>query len=332
MKSRVEKKNSITLSSTSDGLHLDDSILWLDSEASGQLSFLSSAADLLKSKVPQVISTEETCKILETYRRKPNALICQYNRPFSIGTLRMELLPSGSELGGASLFVETEKGRILYAPHIQTQQINTVRKMQLKKSDTLVLAATHPMPNRVLPNRKREKEKLLKTIKEYIADNKWPIIFLPPVGTAQEITKFLSDHDIPVSVHSGIYKINKVYEECDSNLGEYSLHSKRSVKNRVILYPLSTHKNLKIPAQPQVPKILIKEMMLEHELESIAQPSDIFVLSSVSDGPELKEVIAAVRPKQVYFFGPFAKVYVDEMKDLAPSVKALYSDSQPTLF
>src|SRR5690348_7431391 len=110
---------------TDDGLHLANSILWLDSQDSGDLSFLSSATTSFQPKVPQVIATEETIKILEAYRKKPNALVCQYNRPFSIGRLKMELLPSGCVLGGASLYVETDKGRILYAPQLQTQRIPT---------------------------------------------------------------------------------------------------------------------------------------------------------------------------------------------------------------
>ena len=115
---RVTKKSGVKSSTmqvkqTDDGLHLANSILWLDAQDSGDLSFLSAASTTFHPKVPQVIATEETIKILEAFRKKPNALKCQYNRPFSIGRLRIELLPSGSVLGGASLFVETDQGKLL---------------------------------------------------------------------------------------------------------------------------------------------------------------------------------------------------------------------------
>src|SRR5690606_38073060 len=120
---RVRRKPAaIAIRQTNDGLHLANSILWFDSKESGDLSFLSSATQNFQPHVPQVIATEETVRILEAFRRKPRALICQYNRPFSIGPLKMELLPSGVVLGGASLYVETEKGRLLYAPQLQTQK------------------------------------------------------------------------------------------------------------------------------------------------------------------------------------------------------------------
>src|SRR5690606_33632481 len=113
----------------------------------------------------------------------------QYNRPFSIGRLRMELLPSGTTLGGASLYVETDQGRLLYATRLQTHRISTVRKMQLKKAQTLVLGAYHADPNSAMPSRKKEKDRLLRTIQKEIKNNRYPLVLCQPLGTAQEITK-----------------------------------------------------------------------------------------------------------------------------------------------
>ena len=152
------KSSSISVKQTEDGLHLADTILWFDAQESGDLSFLSAASTATTPKVPQVIATAETVRILEAFRKKPNALVCQYNRPFSIGRLRMELLPSGALLGGASLYVETDAGRILYAPHLQPNRVPTVRQMQLKKAHTLILGAMHPDPSHAMPNRKKEKD------------------------------------------------------------------------------------------------------------------------------------------------------------------------------
>lgn len=89
----------------------------------------------VKTQGPQVIATEETLKVYEAFHKRPNSLVCQYNRPFSIGRLKMELLPSGVVLGGASLYVEKDNTRFLYAPVVQTQKIDAVRQMQLKKGN-----------------------------------------------------------------------------------------------------------------------------------------------------------------------------------------------------
>jgi hypothetical protein len=330
-------KEMIKVKSTEDGLHIADSILWLDSQLSGDLSFLSSAAALSQSKVPQVIATEETVKILEACRRKPHALVCQYNRPFSIGRLKMELLPSGSILGGASLYVETDKGRVLYAPCLQANSIATVRKMQVKKANVLILGAFHPDPSQSMPNRRKEKDRLTSAVKQHLSEGRTPAILCDPIATAQEITKLLNDAGIAVAVHPTIYRINRVYESFGSQLGQYAVVGKRHSGPRVLILPKSRRTNGMLPIKDGAGPILTIEDALpqfrrDTSLAFTTKVMDTFYLSSHCDGPELKAIIQLVGPKELYFFGPYAKRYVEELSDVAPKVRALFVNDQPTLF
>jgi putative mRNA 3-end processing factor len=329
------KHGAMQVRQTEDGLHLTDSILWFDSRGSGDLSFLSSAASREHPKVPQVIATEETVKILEAYRKKPNALVCQYNRPFSIGRLKMELLPSGCVLGGASLYVETDKGRLLYAPQLLPQRVPTVRQMQLKRANTLILGVTHPDPHAAMPNRKKEKERLLETVRQYVAAGEYPVILCEPVATAQEITKLMTESGVPLAVHDAIFRVNTVYEAYGSPLGEYSRYSRKHTKRKVALFPLprAGSGTLRAPL-PDGPILVV-----EDTLEAMTQPGAAFRtiaarfhIASTCDGPEIREIIAAVNPRELYVFGPYAKRYVDELSDVCSVVRPLFPNDQPTLF
>lgn len=318
---------------TDDGLHLANSILWFDSEKMGELSFLSSAISVQHPRVPQVIATEETIKILETHRRRPNALVCQYNRPFSIGRLKMELLPSGCVLGGASLYVEIDKGRLLYAPQVQTNRVPTVRQMQLKKAHTLVLGAFYPDLGTPLPNRRKEKERLLDTISRYISLGKYPVIFCDPVSIAQELTKTLSDEGIAVAVHDAVFKIHKVYESFGSKLGQYTRLSRRHTKQKVILLPLPSRRPyISAAGFGGAPIISVEPTLEAPPHDDPVQIDERFVLSTSCDGPEIKEIVSLVGPKELYVFGPYAKRYVEGLSGIAPSVRAIFANDQPTLF
>jgi hypothetical protein len=329
-------KDLVKVRSTDDGLHITDSILWLDSHLSGQLSFLSSAASLSETKVPQVIATEETIRILEAVKRKPNALVCQYNRPFSIGRLKMELLPSGSVLGGASLYLETEKGKLLYAPKLQPNSIATVRKMQVKKANALILGAFHPDPNQAFPNRRKERERLLSALEGHLKNGQNCVLLCDPISTAQEVTKLLSDNHIPVSVHPAIFRVHKVYESCGSPLGDYSVLKKRRSGPRVILMP-KARRGFHSPGVKlgEGPIFIVEDSLPQFRRDTsdafLTKVSDTFYLSSHCDGPELKAIIQLVMPKELFFFGPYAKRYVDEMSNLCPKVRPLYVNDQPTL-
>lgn len=336
MRAQEKSSGDIKIQPTEDGLHLDGSILWLDAKASGDLSFLSSSSSANVGTLgPQVIATEETIDILKANKKHVKALTCQYNRPFAIGKLKMELLPSGYGLGGASLYIETDHKRLLYAPHLQTQKTPTARQMQLKKAQTLILGATaHPDPNIHMPNRKKEKDRLLRTIRRLIKDEIYPIVLCQVTPMAQEITRLLSENDIPVLVHPAIYRINKTYEAHDFDLGNYGLWTHKSRAPAVKLLPTHTQGKSKLRSPlPDGPILLIEDSLLEtNDPEVFRAIEDRFYIASTCDSKEYREIIAAVAPKEVFFFGPYAKRYVDEFKNCAPRVEPLYTNSQPTLF
>ncbi|MFK7823357.1 MAG: hypothetical protein AB8G05_04340 [Oligoflexales bacterium] len=329
------KPETLRIVSTEDGLHLKDSILWLDAYSTGQLSFLSVARESIKNLLPQVIATEETVKVLEAFRKKPNALVCQYNRPFSIGQLKMELLPSGHSFGGALLYLETSHQSLLYAPSLQTLKIPTHRQLQLRKAKTLILQAHTPDPlQSPSKTRNREKEAFLDQIISYTKNGKWPLIFCKALPTAQEITKWLCEHDIPLAVHHQIYKVNKIYESYGSELGNYSQFSQRRSKNKVVLFPYYPSKKGKLPSSSDRPFLVIKND-LEPLPSSIIQDriGGCFNLNASSYGADFNEVIEKVKPKEIYFFGPYSKQYCDSFKKNSNcTVKALFSNDQPPLF
>ena len=241
MSAPVKKDKPTKFEYNSGGIFLQDSILGFDTQKSGALSFLSEASFLTQNNsITKFITTEENVKLLSLKKRVFTPLTCQYNRPFSIGSLKMELLPSGSSLGGASLYVEHNKDRILYAPYICTQKFSTLRQFQLKRASILVLGAFLSEEN-PKSNRKKEKDRLLETVKSYISDGIYPFIICRPTPIAQEVVHLLSSASIPVATHQSIHAINKVYESFGSNIGKYSLYSKYT-QNKVIILPFGTHK------------------------------------------------------------------------------------------
>lgn len=320
---------------TEDGLHLADSILWFDSLINGELSFLSSAQIPQRQPRVRVIATEETTKILEVFRKRSNALICQYNRPFSIGRLSMELLPSGIMLGSASMYLENEDGSVLYVPQIQTEKIPTVRKAQTRKAKTLILGANHANPNLSLPNRKKEKERLLATVNEFIAKGEFPTILCDPNSTAQELTHLFSQEAIPVAAQNLIFRLNRIYENYGIRLGKYSLLSPKRTKNKVVIYPFepsSFRTNMR--NLPEGPIIVVSDTFNSTE-KPIWFPKEIcaqFILSSSCDGPQLKEIVAKIKPEELYIFGVYTKSYVNEFKTLCANIYPLFQNDQPTLF
>ncbi len=319
----IKKDKLVKFEYNSGGVFLQDSILGFDTQKSGVLSFLSEASFLTHdNSITKFITTEENVKLLSLKKRVFTPLTCQYNRPFSIGTLKMELLPSGSSLGGASLYIEHNKNRILYAPYICTQKFSTLRQFQLKKASTLVLGA-FLSDEGIKSNRKKEKDRLVEKVKSYLNEDIYPVIVCRQTPIAQEVVHLLSTHSIPVATHSSIHAINKVYESFGSNIGSYSLYSKYT-KNKVIILPFNTHK----PYPQDRPLLTIKDNCDT----TLTYDESCFYLNAYCNIKEIKEIITTVSPREVYIIGPYTKRYCQELSEEDISIYPLYPNGQESLF
>jgi hypothetical protein len=320
---------------TEDGIQISDSILWLDARFTGDLSFLSSAHCLTGRTEARVITTEETVRLLGINHIKLNALVCPYNQVIALGQLKMELLPSGAALGGASLYVETRQGTLLYAPQLQAHKTGITRTMQLKSADTLILGARTPYPAQHHPSRKKEKDRLLQAVQAYIARGDYPVILCEPFAVAQELCKLFAGADIPLAVSKSIYRINKVYEQYGSELGGYSLLHRKLREKKLVLLPLekpSVRANSGRPL-PEGPLFCVEESVVQNTHPDLMRPvNERFIISSSCDGRDLKSIIQTVEPREVYFTGPYAKQYELELASSKIPVQALFPSHLPVLF
>lgn len=340
---KKEPTTQVSISNKDMGLVLNNSILSFDNENDGQLTFLSSAnVSLSRNSKSQIIATEETIRLLECRNQRPKqVLVCQYNRPFSVGKLKIELLPSGCMLGSASLFIQSDFGKVLYAPALQPSRIPTIRQMQLKKADTLVLGCQNSEPSASAPSRKKEKERFVFTLTEYIKNGMYPLIVCNPLSIAPELTKLLSDCSIPVAVHNSIYRINKIYESYGSPLGKYSLFQRHKKPTRPIIFPEfdSEINRLRKPL-PDGPVFLIKNEPGQggqngsgsHTGEALRFIDKEFFLPSLGDGYDLKEVIHTIKPKKIYLHGPYLNRYLKILQNIHKNIVPLFPNNQPLLF
>ena len=321
--------NKKILKLTDDGIQVHNSILWLDSKKNGKLSFISSALECPKKIVPQIIATEATLKISRHLGRCTKALVCQYNRPFSLGKSSLELLPSGTLLGGSSLLLEHEKKSFLYAPQLTLYKSELDRETQLREADILIIKASHPIHSRSVISHKKEFENLGNIALTCLQKGITPIFLCPLLPTAPELTLSFSKMGIPLSVHRDIYKINKIYESYGARLGDYNLiFSPKSQKNRAILLPRNYHFK-KNPANDNKYDVFIINSSLEFSHFTPAQNS--ISLHYGCNKLELVRALKLIKPEKIYVFGPYAQKLTQSINEFASTVTTLFPNDHAPL-
>lgn len=312
---------------TEDGLQLCGSILWLDSGSCGQVTFVSSA-NMRKKFTSQIIATEETVHILRSLDQHPRALICQYNRGFSLGSLYLELLPSGDTLGGASLWIETAQGSALYCPRLRFDRQEYLRAVQSKPADTLVIGTPAPLLTGKR-NQKKEKQRLLEFVENQLTKSGSATLLIENETLMIEVATLLGSKALPFDVHPAFYRLLKVHESYDILLGKFSRHHPSRQRSRILLYPFTQSPRL-IKDSVLPPVALVQHS--DQAFSIINTLQETFVLSQTPQAHELLTFISEVSPKSVSFFGPYSRSYAKALDSGAFITQELLYNSQPTLF
>lgn len=314
---------------TDDGIHFDQSQLWLDSKKVGPLSFLSSASLVRERYKNQVIVSEETEKFLQLYNPGLKALTCQYNRPFSIGRYTLELLPSGSALGSASLLIEADNEKLLYAPlHADTKPFLS-RAAQTKQADYLIVKTHSLEHSKAHYNRKKELENFIQIVKEALNNEETPVIFTPLLHSSSELCKVLVEEQIKVKVHKYIFEVNKVYNDFGYDLGDYRLWNSKELKQGEVLILPETCGSQKILHSIKKRQFFYINNVTQHA--STCHQNHTFSLPLPHVHTNINNLIKAVAPKKTFIFGPYAHKIIHSQKLAKESVELLHPFNQSTL-
>jgi putative mRNA 3-end processing factor len=123
-----------------DGVHLTGTPIWCDARRRRDVCFVSSSDRIGAEGHGQLIGTPITLALVAAKPDKlAGHLAVPVRRPFTLGTLRLELIPSGRGLGAAALHVEGRGRTVLYAGPVRTT--DSREAAEVRASDALVVAA-----------------------------------------------------------------------------------------------------------------------------------------------------------------------------------------------
>ncbi len=290
------------------GLHLTDSVLWFDAHVPKQLCFISHANVRGHNLHQKILATEHTVDLLRAlasaYGRgrrvhEPPALICPYNRPFSIGQLSLELFPSGYTLGAASLFVKFKGVRISYTSGLNTQTRATIKRVEARPCDVLVLYTLYGERRFAFPPLAQTAEALTRFVKDCLERENTPVLFCNPVGEAQEIAQILSSQGICCRMHRQIYYTSRVFQSAGASLGDFRMFSGNVSPEETLLWPIALRESPTLAKVPAQRSALVSGAALDPESQKKAACEAAFAISSHADYPGILEYVRASNPAQV---------------------------------
>lgn len=132
-----------------DGVHLVGTPVWCDARRRRDVCFASAYGRVGRSGHGQLIATPATLAMVGA--DGAGDLGVPVRRRFTLGTLQLELIPSGHALGAAALRVELEGRSVLYAGAVCTRSIGLAEPGEVRTADCAVVAAPYGAAAHVFP-------------------------------------------------------------------------------------------------------------------------------------------------------------------------------------
>lgn len=316
-----------------NGIHLKGTGLWFDSKKKVGLSFISNA-DIDKFTPPEkIIATHETIKFLEKKVKKSVLLTCPFYRPFSLGNLQVELIPSGHMLGSSQIIVDKSEKTLIYSGDINLKELPTAETISIKHCNVLVLKCTFGLPEYIFPSFEESMEPLIKFIGAALSSNSTPILMVKAVGVAQDIIKALGDNGFKLRLHKSIYDVTKIYEGLGVNFGDYELLESGNIEEKVVIMPLEKIDSDNIHEIKSKQSAIIVESGTE-ELSSITSEFNAdkaFTFSTRAGYDELLEYVEKVNPEKVYLIDQYANEFAKVLQNNGYEAIALEKPTQLNL-
>ena len=172
-----------------DGVHITGTPIWCDARRRRDVCFVSSADRLANADHGQLVATPMTLALLGA---GPGHLAVPLRRPFTLGTLRLELLPSGRTLGAAALHVALGTRGVLYAGAIRT--IGRDEPAEVRESDAVIVAA---FVDRALKPREEVAGELVKWLTARVEQK--PTVIVDSASDGLEVAARLLAAKLPVA-------------------------------------------------------------------------------------------------------------------------------------
>ena len=286
--------------SKNDSIYLPGADLFLDARKKQPFGYISHAHGDHIARHTRILCTPETARILSLRLKKPDFLTLPFFRRNKINGTSVTLLPAGHILGSAQIYYETEEGSLLYTGDFRAKASRTAESLTYQSCDVLVMETTFGSPRFRFPPRKEIEEELLTVVRQKLSRGTTPVIFVYPLGKAQEALHLLCHANLPVAVDYSILRYVYIYEKLGIKFGNYERFKHSDYRDKVLLLPIMARKNKYLKHIVDKYTIFLSGWGMDSNAPQRFGVDAVLPYSDHADFDELLTFVDRVHPTRVY--------------------------------
>jgi Cft2 family RNA processing exonuclease len=223
-----------------------------------------------------------------------------YQQPRQWGGVWLTALPAGHCLGSAMLYVEDGSESLLYTGDFKLGCSATAQAAELCRADVLIIESTYGDPQYRHPPREAAISQLLETVEGIFARGATPVIAAYALGKAQEVSRILTQHGIPVLQHHDAMTVSRVYFECGVDLGAVALYEDGPLPGHAVVAPPAKCRPHALPGLTRYETIAVTGWAARANASARLRVDHAVPLSDHADFDELLAAIERVSAQEVY--------------------------------
>lgn len=275
-----------------DGVHLTGTRIWCDARRRQDICFASSVECVPRTGHGQLIATPMTLALLGSGGGNLGVPVRQR---FTLGTVRLELIPSGRGFGSAALHADIAGKRVLYANTVRTVAGGAGDPAEVRACDALVVGAPFGEKHHVFPPLARTIDETLAWARAQLAADRRPVLFVDGILDGLEIAKALEAAGVAGSAHRAIREA-----AARGNLPAIGTVGKEP---RAVIWLDADHAGL---AKAIAGKGFATALVSGRAIEGGAGYDAAFAWATAADRAQLLAWIDAANARQVFVTGPCA--------------------------
>ena len=296
------------------GIHLVDSILWMDALRRVDLCFLSHAHATQSFEHGKILATDATIRLSTGAPIRPKTLTSPYYRRFSLGDLDLELHPAGHVLGAAQLLITAGGRRLVYTGHFDLSPNRSIEPARILDCDVLVMDVDGCTPGLIRPEPEPEAAAVVAWIRRVLAAKAQPVLLADPLGPAQELAALIGKAGWTTRVHRSIYTVCRTYHELGNKLPGVRSFRGTPRHDEVTIFPPHLARSRAIEKLTRRRLALAKPFENASGEASLPHFDERFDFSCSADHAGVLRYALESNARRIYVLGRYAAAIADDLR------------------
>jgi len=282
----------------------------------------------------QIVTTEQTLRLLGDAGEKlrPRTLPAAFGRPFNLGDLRIEVVPTGYLPGAAGLLSENDGCRIFYLGAFCPEPLLAgVEASEVRRADAICVDATFGDPRLVFPPRQETIAAVRAFAKATLGEGQTPVLLASPFGALPAIALDLAQAGLALRAHPRIAAVFSRLRNVCASLPAPARFAGRVAKHEILLWPPEARDAANLVALDNLRLALVSGSATDPGVLARMRVPHGFALTNLPSATEILATIESTGAKEVALFHDGAERLAALLRERGLDAYALGPPRQMTL-